>query len=75
MFEKPNHIALNAYLMMREAKEIELRTFRNALAAWPDNPRSHIRQGVADLVATLCNDLTVLNKLIKAWDADAREWL
>lgn len=74
MVEQPDQRARDAYLRMRQAKEIELRTFRGALADWPDNPLSHIRQGIADLVDVLGNDLAVLDKLITAWDADKRQF-
>ncbi|RSU45760.1 hypothetical protein [Sphingomonas sp. S-NIH.Pt15_0812] len=73
MDEEPQQEARDAYLRMRAAKEIELRTFRNALAEWPDNRQSDIRQGIAELVAVLENDIAVLDKLIAAWDADARQ--
>lgn len=71
MDEKPERVARDAYLVMRAEKELELRTIRNALAEWPDNRQSEIRQGVAELVDVLENDMAVLDKLIAAWDADA----
>lgn len=71
MDEKPDRVARDAYLVMRAEKEIELRTIRNALAEWPDNRQSEIRQGVAELVYVLEKDITVLGKLIAAWEADA----
>lgn len=73
MSEEPNRIARDAYLVMRAAKDAELRTFRNALAEWPDNRQSDIRQGIAELANVLANEIAVLDKLIAAWDIAARQ--
>ena len=72
MLEKPDRRALDAYMVMREAKKIEILTFKSALADPPDNPQSLIRQGISDLVDVLINDLIVLEKLIARWEIDAR---
>lgn len=71
MNEKPDRVARDAYLVMRAEKKIELRTIRNALAEWPDNRQSEIRQGIAELVGVLENDIAMLDKLIAAWEAEA----
>ena len=73
MNEKPDRVARDAYLVMRAEKDTELRTFRNALAEWPDNRQSEIRQGITELADILKKDIAVLDKLIQAWDADARQ--
>lgn len=73
MNEKPDRVARDAYLVMRAEKDTELRTFRNALAEWPDNRQSEIRQDIAELADVLETDIDLLDKLIQAWDADARQ--
>lgn len=72
MLEKPDRRALKCYMVMREAKKIEILTFKSALADPPDNSQSLIRQGISDLVDVLINDLIVLEKLIERWEVDAR---
>lgn len=74
MNEKPDRVARDAYLVMRAEKEIELRTFRNALTEWPDTRQSDIRQGIVELVDILEKDITVLDKLVAAWDEEARQY-
>jgi len=73
MNEKPDRVARDAYLVMRAEKDTELRTFRNAIAEWPDNRQSEIRQDIAELADVLEKDIDLLDKLIQAWDADARQ--
>jgi len=73
MNEKPDRVARDAYLVMRAEKDTELRTFRNALAEWPDNRQSEIRRDIAELADVLEKDIDLLDKLIQAWDADARQ--
>jgi len=73
MNEKPDRVARDAYLVMRAEKDTELRTFRNALAEWPDNRQSEIRQDIAELADVLEKDIDLLDKLIQALDADARQ--
>lgn len=73
MNEKPDRVARDAYLVMRAEKDTELRTFRNALAEWPDNRQSEIRQDIVELADVLEKDIDLLDKLIQAWDADARQ--
>ena len=73
MNEKPDRVARDAYLVMRAEKDTELRTFRNALAEWPDHRQSEIRQDIAEMADVLEKDIDLLDKLIQAWDADARQ--
>lgn len=75
MSEEPNRIARDAYLVMRAVKDAELRTFRNALAEWPDNRQANIRHDIAELVNVLEQEIAVLDKLIAAWDIAARQCL
>jgi hypothetical protein len=75
MSEEPNRIARDAYLVMRAVKDAELRTFRNALAEWPDNRQANMREGIAELANVLESQIAVLDKLIAAWDVAARQRL